>query len=92
MAAAGRDKSILLAGLLKSLGYKTALLYFSGASGSQGHIAVGVVFSDSQVPNENLSYYLYNSNKYYFAETYGSNLQLGVASEEQPVYIYDVGN
>jgi hypothetical protein len=85
-----RDKSILLAGLLNSLGYKAALLYFSGTSGEQGHMAVGVVFSDSQVPNESLSYYLYKGNKYYFAETKGSNLQLGAASTEIPAYIYDV--
>jgi hypothetical protein len=86
-----RDKSILLAGLLNSLGYKAALLYFSGTSGEQGHMAVGVVFSDSQVPSESLSYYLYKGNKYYFAETKGSNLQLGAASTEIPAYIYDVG-
>ncbi len=84
------DKSILLAGLLKSLGYKTALLYFSGTSGEQGHMAVGVVFSDSQVPNNSLGCYAYNGNKYYYAETSGSILQLGAASTETPAYIYDV--
>jgi hypothetical protein len=87
-----RDKSILLAGLLNNLGYKTALLYFSGASGSQGHIEVGVVFSDSQVPDENLSHYLYNGSKYYFAKTSGSNLQLGAPSKETPSFIYTVGS
>jgi hypothetical protein len=86
-----KDKSILLASLLNDLGYKVALLYFSGTSGEQGHMAVGVVFSDSQVPNESLSCYAYNGNNYYFAETNGSNLQLGAVSTEMPTYIYDVG-
>jgi hypothetical protein len=86
-----RDKSILLAGLLNSLGYKMALLYFSGTSGSPGHLAVGVIFSDSQVPNESLGYYAYNGNKYYFAETEGPHLQLGAPGTEVPSYIYDVG-
>ncbi len=86
-----KDKSILLASLLNDLGYKVALLYFSGTSGEQGHMAVGVVFSDSQVPNESLSCYAYNGNNYYFAETNGSNLQLGAVSTEMPAYIYDVG-
>ena len=85
-----RDKSILLASLLNSLGYQAALLYFSGTPGEQGHMAVGAVFSDSQVPSGSLSYYSYNSNKYYFAETDGPNLQLGAASLEEPTYIYDV--
>jgi hypothetical protein len=87
-----RDKSILLASLLNSLGYKVALLYFPDTSSEQGHLAVGVVFSDTQVPNESLSYYSYNSNKYYFAETKGSNLQLGAPSAEVPAYVYDVSN
>jgi hypothetical protein len=85
-----RDKSILLASLLNSLGYKVALLYFPGASGEQGHLAVGVIFSDSQVPDQSLSYYAYNGNNYYFAETKGPNLQLGVTGKEVPAYIYDV--
>jgi hypothetical protein len=87
-----RDKSILLAGLLKSLGYQVSLLYFSGTSETQGHTAVGVVFSDSQVPNKSLSYYLYNNNKYYFAETGGANLELGAPSTEIPSFIFDAGH
>jgi hypothetical protein len=85
-----RDKSILLAGLLNDLGYQTALLYFPGTSGARGHIAVGVAFTDSQVPDQTTGYYSYNGNNYYFAETNGSNLQLGAASTEMPAYVYSI--
>jgi hypothetical protein len=85
-----RDKSILLASILDDLGYKVALLYFPGTAGEQGHMAVGVVFSDSQVPNGTQGYYSYNGSKYYFAETGGSNLQLGAVSTAAPTYVYDV--
>jgi hypothetical protein len=84
------DKSILLAGLLKNLGYQAALLYFSGTAGTEGHMAVGVVFSSNQVPNEGLNCYAYNGNNYYFAETSGSNLQLGASGTETPDYVYPV--
>ena len=82
------DKSILLAGLLNSLGYKVALLYFSGTSGGQGHMAVGVVLNDNQVPDNRTGFYAYNGSKYYRAETDGS--QLGAAGKETPAYIYAV--
>jgi hypothetical protein len=84
------DKSILLAGILQNLKYKTALLYFSGTNGSPGHMAVGVAFSSSQVPDGRPGCYPYKGLNYYFAETDGPNLQLGAASTEMPAYIYVV--
>ncbi len=86
-----KDKSILYASILKSLGYKVALLYFPDVSGTVGHVAVGVAFDDSQIPQDrSLAYYLHNGSKYYFAETTASGWTIGAASVNEPAYVYDV--
>jgi hypothetical protein len=86
-----KDKSILLAALLKNLSYKVTLLEFPPQGGKPGHMAVGVAFSDSQIPgNKSLSYYRYKGYKYYFAETTAPNWPLGAASVDEPAHVYDV--
>jgi hypothetical protein len=87
-----KDKSILYASILKSLGYKVALLSFRDVSGTIGHEAVGVAFDDSQLPQDrsSLYYFLHNGSKYYFAETTASGWTIGAASVSKPAYIYDV--
>lgn len=86
-----KDKSILLAALLKSLSYKVTLLEFPPQGGEPGHMAVGVAFSDSQIPDsKSLSYYSYKGYKYYFAETTAPNWPLGAASVDEPAHVYDV--
>jgi hypothetical protein len=86
-----KDKSILLAALLKSLSYKVTLLEFPPRDGEPGHMAVGVAFSNSQAPgNRSLSYYRYKGYRYYFAETTAPNWPLGAASVDEPAHVYDV--
>jgi hypothetical protein len=87
-----KDKSILLAALLQSLSYKVALLQFAPGPGeTAGHMAVGVAFSDNQVPQSGtLSYYPHNGLKYYFAETTAPGWTLGAASDHEPANVYDV--
>jgi hypothetical protein len=86
-----KDKSILYASILKSLGYKVALLNFKDVSGTAGHEAVGVVFDDSQVPQGRALYYFqHNGSKYYFAETTASGWTIGAASVSEPANLYDV--
>ena len=87
-----KDKSILLAALLKSLSYKVVLLEFPPGPGeTAGHMAVGVAFNKSQLPRRReLSYYRYNGMNYYFAETTAPNWTLGAASVNEPAHVYDV--
>ena len=87
-----KDKSILLAALLKSLSYKVALLDFAPGPGeTAGHMAVGVAIDDSQLPQGmTLSYYRYNGLKYYFAETTSPGWTLGAASDQEPAQVYEV--
>jgi hypothetical protein len=86
-----KDKSILLAALLENLSYKVTLLEFPPQGGEAGHMAVGVAFSDSQIPgNKSLSYYRYRGYKYYFAETTAPNWTLGAASVNEPAHVYEV--
>jgi len=87
-----KDKSVLLAAILKGLSYKVALLEFPPGPGeTAGHMAVGVAIKDSQIPHGgSLSYYLYNGYKYYFAETTSPNWTLGAASVTEPAQIYAV--
>ena len=87
-----KDKSILLAAILKSLSYKVVLLEFNPGPGeAAGHMAVGVALDDSQIPQgETLSYFLYSGLKYYFAETTAPGWTLGAASEKEPAQVYDV--
>lgn len=84
-----KDKSILLAAILKNLSYKVALLEFAPENGESGHMAVGIAFNDNQVPSKrNLTFYRSNGLKYYFAETTSPNWLLGVASIDEPASIY----
>jgi hypothetical protein len=86
-----KDKSILLADILKSLGYHVALLYFPGTINNPGHMALGITLNDNQIPlDRNVSYYPHNGRKYYFAETTESNWLLGQPSKDIPAYVYEI--
>ncbi len=73
-------KSVLYSALLKNMGYKNALLFYSPASlgKSIGHDAVGVALSDSEVKDLGfqVQYYTCEGTKYYTAETTKNNLRL----------------
>jgi hypothetical protein len=70
-------KSILLAAILKNMGYRVALVEFPD------HYAVGIAFEDDQVPsNRDLLYYDYEGTKYYFAETTTPGWRIGDASSK----------
>ena len=70
-------KSILLAAILKNMGYRVALVEFPE------HFAVGIAFEDDQVPfGRNLLYYEYEGTKYYFAETTTSGWRIGDAGSK----------
>jgi hypothetical protein len=92
-----KDKSILLASILKNMNYKVALLYFDSLPGQQyGHVAVGIVLNDNDIPHGLgyiPSYYEHNGEKYYFMETTEPNWSLGEISDEkleQTAYVYPV--
>jgi uncharacterized protein YjdB len=90
-----KDKSILYASILKSLGYGVVLLSYPDVSGNTGHIAVGVAFDDGQLPQGNsLSYYLRNGTKYYYAETTEPNWTIGDNNgsivQNRSAYVYVV--
>lgn len=86
-----KDKSILLAAILKKLSYKVTLLEFTPDPGEMGHMAVGIAFDDSQIPRDrNLSFYHHKGLKYYFAETTAPNWALGKASIKEPAHVYEV--
>ncbi|ACV61093.1 copper amine oxidase domain protein [Desulfofarcimen acetoxidans DSM 771] len=90
-----KDKSILLASMLKNMGYQVALLIFYPTSEEAGgHMAVGIVFNDDQIPTDReLTYYLYDGIKYYFAETTTPNWLIGQISDEakeKQAYVYPV--
>lgn len=63
------DKSILLASLLRAMGYRSALLLFRG---NPGHMAVGVECSDGWG-----SYYLKDGVKYFYLESTNSGWKVG---------------
>ena len=90
-----KDKSILLAAILKNMGYRTALLIYPPPPGQQvGHMAVGIAFRDDEITVDRLlSYYLYNGTRYYFAETTEPNWLIGQISDEKlekEGYVYPV--
>ena len=74
-----KDKSILMAAILRNMGYKVALLYIPPPPGqSVGHMAVGIAFTDDQLPQgRKLSFYTNEEIKYYFAETTQPNWKIG---------------
>ncbi|MGI9953333.1 stalk domain-containing protein [Moorellaceae bacterium AZ2] len=69
-----KDKSILLAAILKALGYRTALLVFPG---NPGHMALGV-----ECPEGWGSYYFKDGVKYYYLETTSRGWRLGEVPPE----------
>jgi hypothetical protein len=75
------DLSVLLAALLKEMGYDAALLYYSPTStgNGEGHMAVGIAFASGEVPKRDypVLYYEYNGKKYYTAETTNKNALIG---------------
>jgi hypothetical protein len=88
-----KDKSILLASILKNMGYKVALLGFYPQPGTTtGHMAVGIVLNDNQIPTDrSASYYLLGGTKYYFAETTEPYWHIGQISDdkmEKQGYVY----
>ncbi|AFK87391.1 MULTISPECIES: stalk domain-containing protein [Thermoanaerobacterium] len=92
-----KDKSILLASLLKNLGYNVALLVFPPPQNQQvGHMAVGIAFNDNELPlyrDYDFTYYSFSGTKYYFAETTSPGWLIGQLSDdslEQTAYIYAI--
>lgn len=87
-------KSVLYAALLKNMGYKNALLFYSPASlgASVGHDAVGVVLSDSDVKNLGfqVQYHTHQGIKYYTAETTKTNLRLAQSNGYTATNIFPV--
>ena len=90
-----KDKSILYASILEALGYKVALFAFSPITGTTGHEAVGVAFTDKQMTqtavfptSTPLSYYPQNGENYYFAETTTHGWLLGERSLTKPALVY----
>jgi hypothetical protein len=72
-------KSVLLAAILKHLGYNTALLEYIG----QNHMAIGISANLTDALDYTpVSYYKDNMN-YYFLETTAPNWKLGQLSNEQ---------
>lgn len=81
-------KSVLLAAILKNMGYRVALLKYPA------HEAVGIAFSDNQLPKgRKLSYYNDNGTKYYFCETTTAGWSIGQVSDkslEETAFVYPV--
>ena len=89
------SKSILYASILEALGYKVALFAFSPITGTTGHEAVGVAFTDKQMTqtavfpaSTPLSYYPQNGENYYFAETTAPGWLLGERSITESALVY----
>lgn len=79
------DKSILLAALLREMGYRTVLLVFDG---SPGHMAVGV---DCQGCSG--TYYQKNGVDYYYLESTGPGWSIGEVPSDlkgRSAYVYVV--
>lgn len=68
------DKSILLAAILRAMGYRTALLVFVG---NPGHMAIGV-----ECPNCWGSYYLKDGIRYFYLETTSPGWLIGEVPPE----------
>lgn len=69
------DSTILLAAILRELGYGCVLLGLHDAE--PAHMALGVK-GDSSIPG---TYYTYNDDRYYFVETTGEGWQIGEMPE-----------
>jgi predicted transglutaminase-like cysteine proteinase len=71
------DTSILMASMLRSLGYGVVLLVFAETPDSPGHVAVGVAGGEGI----HGSYWEYKGRKYYYLETTGDGWLLGQIPE-----------
>lgn len=79
-------KSVLLASLLKLMGYDVALLYYDrGTMGSAtGHMQVGIALDDKELPGGGgYKYILYGGKKYYIMEGTVKGWKIG----ESPVSV-----
>lgn len=87
-------KSVLYSALLKDMGYKNALLYYSPASlgTAAGHDAVAVALSDSEVKNLGflVQCYTCQGTKYYTAETTKTNLRLAQSNGHTATSVFPV--
>jgi hypothetical protein len=72
------DTSILMASMLRSLGYAVILLIFEPADDISGHVAVGVAGGEGVYG----AYREYKGRKYYYLETTGDGWLLGEVSEQ----------
>ena len=74
-----KDTSILLAGMLKSVGYKVALIGFNAPAGeTEGHMIVGVHLETSQIPAGTTAWsFAANGVTYYDAETTSPGWNIG---------------
>lgn len=81
-------KSILLAAILKSMGYSVALLAYPN------HMALGIAFNENDIPRvRKMSYYSHNGTKYYFAETTAPGWLIGQVSDksaQKDAYVYPI--
>lgn len=91
-----KSKSILLATLLKNMGYKVVMLSYPPATKDKpGHIAIGIALNDNSIPRSFYGryYYEHNNIKYFFAETTTPGWSIGQLSDpakERPAYIYPI--
>lgn len=89
-----KNKSVLLASLLKKMGYRVALLTYPPDDMGYGHTAVGIALDDSDLPlGFQGSYYSYDKTKYFYAETTTPGWSIGQLSDpakEHPAYIYPI--
>jgi len=80
-------KSVLLASLLKLMGYDVALLQYDPATlnSTVGHMQVGVVIDESELPNGGpYKYVSYGGKKYYIMETTAKALLIGMSPYNVP--------
>ena len=67
------DTSILLAGILKELGFGVCFIHYEGQ-----HVAIGIKGSDGLKG----SYFEYNGSKYFYIETTGENWTVGTIPDD----------
>ncbi len=72
------DTSILMASVLRSLGYGVILLIFEPATDFPGHVAVGVSGGEGVYG----TYWEYKGQRYYYLETTGEGWSLGETPEQ----------
>jgi hypothetical protein len=67
------DTAILMASLVKAMGYGVVLLRFDATAASQGHMAVGIAGGEGIYG----TYWEYAGRKYYYLETTGDGWRIG---------------